>query len=415
MQLKKPARISKLLAAATSSLLAGAAQTALAAGDSNNWEIDSAVLLYSEVDRVSVVEPIVSARKKIGDDEYMKFRLVADALTGASPNGAIKMDAAQTFTTPSGGGVYVAEAGKTPLDPTFRDTRGAIGGEWEKPLSRQLKGIFSANYSQEFDYASLGLGANLGWDFNQRNTTLTTGLSYNQDQVKPVGGMPTGLSAMPTDPSDSKSTLGNTGDKTITAFILGLTQVLGKKHLLQLNYTHSSEDGYLTDPYKILSVLDNNGDLRGTDPYLYEKRPATRARQALYIKDMKQFSEDVLQISYRYAWDDWGISSHTIDMRYRYEFNSKNYLEPHLRYYLQDKADFYYYNLVDGDIPQYASADYRLGDLSTTTIGLKYGRIFSQNHELGIRAELMQQQAQGDAPFPDTNAAIIQLNYSFLF
>ena len=417
MQLKKSKdmSISKLLAVATSSLLAGTAQNVLAVDANNEWQVDSAVLVYSETDRVSVVEPVVSTRKKIGDDEYVKFQIVADALTGSSPNGAIKTDSVQTFTSPSGSGVYTTAAGTTPLDPSFHDTRGAISGEWEKPLNEKLKGIFSANYSQEFDYSSLGIGANLAWDFNQRNTTLTTGISYNLDQVKPVGGMPTGLSAMPTTTSVSKSKLGDTDDKTIAALLLGVTQVMGPMHLLQLNYTYSNEDGYLTDPYKILSVLDNSGALRGTDPYLYEKRPTTRTRHAVYLKDVKQFGEDVLQFSYRYAWDDWGIASHTVDMRYRYELNGKNYIEPHLRYYLQDKADFYYYNLVDGNTPQYASADYRLGDLSTKTIGIKYGHVFAENNELGIRAEMMQQQAEGDARFPDTDAAIIQLNYSFNF
>ena len=416
MQLKKSkdVTISKLLAVATSSLLAGTAQTVLAV-DNDNWEVDSAVLLYSETDRISVVEPVVSARKKIGDDEYMKFQIVADALTGSSPNGAIKTDSAQTFTSPSGSSIYTTSAGTTPLDPSFHDTRGALSGEWETPLSEQLKGIFSANYSQEFDYSSLGLGANLAWDFNQRNTTLTTGFSYSLDQVSPVGGMPTGLTAMPTTTAVSKSKLGDTDDKTIAAVLVGVTQVLGPKHLLQLNYTYSNEDGYLTDPYKILSVLDSGGTLLTTDPYLYEKRPTTRTRHAVYLKDVKQFGEDVLQFSYRYAWDDWGVSSHTFDMHYRYEFSAKNYLQPHLRYYLQDKADFYYYNLVDGSIPQYASADYRLGDLSTKTIGLKYGHVLGENQEFAVRAEVIQQQAEGDAQFPDTDAMIVQLNYSYNF
>ena len=417
MQLKKTTNItiSKVLAVATSSLLAGTAQTVLAVDNNNDWQVDSAVLVYSETDRVSVVEPIVSARKKIGDDEYMKFQIVADTLTGSSPNGAIKTDSAQTFTSPSGSSVYTTAANTTPLDPSFHDTRGALSGEWEKPLSERLKGIFSVNYSQEFDYSSLVFGANLAWDFNQRNTTLSTGISYSLDQVSPVGGMPTGLTAMPTTTSVSKSKLGDTDDKTIASLLLGVTQVIGPKHLLQLNYTYSNEEGYLTDPYKILSVLDSGGALLGMDPYLYEKRPTSRTRHAVYLKDMKQFGEDVLQLSYRYAWDDWGMSSHTLDMRYRYEFSAKDYLEPHLRYYVQDKADFYYYNLVDGGIPQYASADYRLGELSTKTIGLKYGHVIAENHEWGFRAEFMQQQAEGDAKFPDTDAAIVQLNYSFTF
>ncbi len=70
---------------------------------------------------------------------------------------------------------------------------------------------------------------------------------------------------------------------------------------------------------------------------------------------------------------------------------------------------------MDGAIPEYASADYRLADLSTTTLGLKYGMELDDGAEFSVRAEMMKQQSEGDAPFPDVDAVILQFNYSFLF
>lgn len=396
------------LALATCSLLAGIPPSAHAAGE--EWEVDSAVLLYSEgSDRISLIEPVVSIRKALGDDEYFGARLVIDTLTGASPNGAIPLDQVQTFTTPSGNGEYRTEAGETPLDDTFRDTRVALSATWEKPLSERLRGVFGANFSTEYDYQSMGVTATLARDFNQRNTTLSAGLGYSQDTVEPVGGTPVGLTPMPAFPA-VKTTEGSSEDKTVTEVLLGITQVVNRRTLVQLNYTYGLDDGYLTDPYKILTVLDS-----GNPPaYVYEKRPDERTRQTVFWRTLHQFDENVLDVSYRYYWDDWGVRSHTLDTRYRYELGAGHYLQPHLRLYRQGAADFYHYNLEAGSIPEYASADYRLGEMTTTTLGLKYGWVRSQNREFSVRAEYMNQ-SDDEGRFEDVDAVIVQFGYSFLF
>lgn len=416
MQLTKPKTVRRLLSAATTTLLAGTAQHVVAQ-DNSPWQVDMAFLYYAEKDRVTVVEPVVAARKDIGNEQFVGVRLVLDSMTGASPSGAIPTDKPQTFASPSGKTTYTTPAGETPLDTTFRDFRTALSAEWETPLHEHLKSIIGGNYSQEQDYSSLGLSVNLAWDLNKRNTTLATGISMSHDQVNAVGYVPVELSAVPTKAGEQKTLQSKGGkSKDIQELLLGVTQVIGPKTLLQLNFTLADEQGYLTDPYKILSVLDSSGQLRTTDPYLYEKRPDSRRRQAVYLKTNHQFNTDVLQFSYRYYTDDWGIISHTYNLHYRYELaGGRHYLQPHARYYIQNKADFYHYSLQDGSIPAYASADYRLGDMSTTTLGLKYGLLLRQSHEFGARLEVMKQQAVGDAQFADNTAVIIQANYSFLF
>jgi len=407
---KKPKFIRSALSIATSTMLASVAPVVHAASDST-WEVDSAILFYSETDRITAVEPVVKVRKEIGEDEYVGFRIVADSLSGSSANGAIATNSAQTFTSPSGSS-YTAATGETPLDPSFHDTRIALNGEWETPLSKAIKGIFSINASSEYDYESYGVAANISWDFNNRNTTLVTGLAYNSDTVKPVGGAPTGLNTM----SATKTTQGSNLNKTVTDILFGVTQVVSRNTLMQFNYSHGEDDGYLTDPYKILSVLDNNGNLiSGAGQYLYEKRPTTRSRNAVYWKTVHKFSEDVLHLSYRYYWDDWGLNSNTIDARYRYELGSGHYLQPHVRYYQQNQADFYHYNLVDGSTPQYASADYRLGDMTTTTFGIKYGIVLDKGQEFTARVESMKQSMGGSNQGPDVDAIILQLGYSLKF
>lgn len=423
----KSRNIQRQLAAATCTLLAGTSQAGGLVASGSNWKIDSALLIYSEKDRVSAAEPVLALSKEIDDDEFINVRMVADVLTGASPNGATPTDTAQTFTTPSGKSTYTEPANETPLDDTFKDSRGALNVEWDTPLGKNRRAIFGGNFSNEHDYLSTGLSATFSQDINQRNTTLTLGLSMNQDTVSPEGGAPVGLTAMPSYPA-VKATDGTNKDKTIKEALFGVTQIINRSTLMQLNYSTGQSDGYLTDPYKILSVLanDGTGSLRGTNPYVYESRPDKRAYQSIYWKGVHQFeNENVLNISYRYFWDDWGIQSHTVDMRYRFDFEGGHYLQPHLRYYQQGAADFYRQTLIDGEETTLAnaSADYRLGEFTTQTIGLKYGYEFKNGAEINFRAELIEQNGkdrsqdavgklQNQQLFPDNEAYLLQAGIS---
>lgn len=374
---KTPRKIHAQLAAATCTLLAGTSHAAGLVASDNNWTIDSALLIYAEKDRVALAEPVLSVRKEIDDDEFITVRMVADVLTGASPNGAAPSDSAQTFTTPSGKSIYTEAANTTPLDDTFKDSRGALNVVWDTPLTTRLRGTFGGNFSNEHDYLSTGLSATFAQDINQRNTTLSLGISLNNDSVDPEGGIPVGLTVMPTFPA-KKATDGSQKDKTVKEVLFGITQIINRSTLMQANYSWGQSDGYLTDPYKILSVLENDGsgNLRSLNPYVYENRPDQRTYQILFWKGVHQFrNENVLNLSYRYFWDDWGIQSHTVDMRYRFDFDGGHYLQPRLRYYQQGAADFYRQTLIDGEETTlaHASADYRLGEFTTQTIGVKYG------------------------------------------
>jgi len=417
MQLKKGGSVRNALTVATCTLLSSTPVMAWAGGQTPKWGIDSALLAYSETDRVSVIEPVVDLKMGLGEDEFLTGRLVFDSMSGASPNGATATNAIQTFTSPSGN-TYTAAPNETPLR-NFRDQRGALSIEWEKPLHRTLKGVFGGSFSTERDYASAGLSASLSWDINNRLTTLTGGLSYYADQVDPEGGTPVGLADISVDAG------GGQNDKSSTDLLVGVTQVLGRRTLMQFNYSHGISDGYLTDPYKILSVVD--GVTGQTLDYRYEHRPDSRTRDILFWKTIYHLRKDVIRFSYRYYTDDWGIDSHTLDMKYRYELSGDRYLQPHLRYYTQTASDFYRHSLVQTDpLPTYASADYRLGELTSTTAGLKFGTRWGQDSDLSVRLEYMLQSGESHPTdaigvqksqdlFPDVEAWILFLSYSTSF
>ena len=68
--------------------------------------------------------------------------------------------------------------------------------------------------------------------------------------------------------------------------------------------------------------------------------PTTREKQSLFGLIKRDIGGNVLEASYRYMTDDWGIDSHTIDVRYRWNFDGGRYLQPHVRFYRRMKPTF---------------------------------------------------------------------------
>lgn len=429
MQLNEPRDLRGALATASCTLLAAVPGGARAAG-LDKWEIDSAVLHYSETDRVQIVEPVIFARRTFGEDA-VNLRIIADSMTGASPNGATPTDKPQTFTSPSGNETYSVAAGELPMR-SFSDQRIAVSAEWEHTIHRMRRGIFGVNGSSETDYYSGGLSYTLNQDFNNRLTTLSLGGSLNYDEVRPKGGAPRGLQPLSAATTvttfageDDDDGEGGGNPKYLTDWLVGVTQVLSRQTLVQFNYSYGYANGYLTDPYKVVSVIDpGTGD---TLDYLYEKRPDVRNKQSVYWKLVHHFGKDVAHVSYRYYWDDWDIRAHTADLRYRWELSSRHYLQPHLRYYRQSGATFYHHSVLNGEVSQlaYASADSRLAAFSGYTAGFRYGMKVGKKGEFSLRAEYLLQggDGAGDAVgvqrqydlYPDLEAVILQVGYTMSF
>lgn len=440
MQLKRKP-IGATLAAATCSLLGTLPAAPASAQEAKDWSVDTSLLYYGEDSgRVEDVSLMASIRRAFDEDHSINATLTVDSLTGATPNGAVPANAPQTFTGPSGGGSYIVAPGEQPLDTTFLDTRVALAASWQQSLGNAMRWSVGFSGSDEYDYLHLGLDARLERDFNLRNTTVFVGAAYGQDEIKPVGGTPVGLSPMAgevedEDGDDDGQDRGRDADdsKDVADLLVGVTQVLSRRSLLEVAYSYGQSDGYLTDPYKILSVVDPVTGVPVAGPegevpflYLYEKRPDSRSKQSFFAEWRYALDRDSFAINFRYMDDDWGVASQTAEARYRWNINDRSYLEPHLRWYTQDAADFYRTVLFAGDaLPEFASADYRLADLDAYTIGAKYG-LRTDHGEFSVRLEYYQQSptespgsAVGDlAGFdltPDMKAVIVQFGYQFDF
>jgi Protein of unknown function (DUF3570) len=420
-------RVATSLFAATASLLGASSRPSIAQEVDRTWKFDTSLSYYGEADRVTDLSANVLARHSFRRG-LLSLRLAFDSLTGASASGATPSRFVQTFTSPSGHGSYTIAPRTTPLDPTFLDTRVALSANWLQTAGARGEIDLGVSASNEYDYFHTGLNGHYSIGLNERNTTLAFGLAFAADKVDPVGGTPVPLAPM-LPPGAGGNKLGD-DSKTVTDALFGVTQVFGRATIGQFNYSFSLSSGYLTDPYKVLSEIDPATGDPVAGPgipflYLFETRPDTRTKHSLFGQIKHRIGRPVVDVSYRFMTDDWGVDSHTLELRWRQPIGSSWYVQPHLRYYTQSAADFYRPYLRNGDpLPDHASADYRLGEMVGTTLGIKLGRPYENAREWSVRVEYYRQ--SGRAPpgatfgsldgfdlFPTVNALISQIEYRF--
>jgi hypothetical protein len=425
------------LMAATCALLTPAvkAQTVSGAGEYDNASVDTGLLYYQEdKGRIRSLDAIVKLSHDFGDERVLSATGSVDVLTGGSPNGAVAQLSPQTFTTPSGsslvptprpredddehGKLYTVAPGDQPLDPSFRDLR--VGGDlnWSQPLGIGNKLSVNGHLSVEHDFQSASTSLMFSRDFNSKNTTLGVGVSGELDRIKPIGGVPVaGSDYTLFDKSDGAE------NKHVLGAQLGVTQVLARNWIAQLNFSIDDSSGYLNDPYKVVSSVDINGV---TQQYLFESRPDSRQRRSVWLGNKVALGSSVLDLSLRYGTDDWGIHSSTIEAHYRMRVGGSMYLEPHLRWYQQGAADFYRMYLTGADAGMTdKSADPRLGAFTAKTVGVKLGMPLASGGEVGVRLEAYQQDPKSHTSSlsglagldlnPRLRAVMLQLDWKFGF
>lgn len=448
----------------------------------NYYEVDSAVLVYKEsAGRVEAVEPASDVTWHGVDGSVFTLGLIADAVSGATPNGAVPSDRPQTFVTPvvvkggtssgstssgstggeggeggegggssgagggtggggvsvtgaSGGGTiitlpgggttvgrqYVVAPNTLPVDKGFKDRRYGFNVGWSQPVGEISDVGIGGAYSTERDYRALTIDAHVTQNFNANNTAVSLAGSVELDTSFPYGGVPTPLTAM----SPVLKAIASRG-KTQTGIVLGVTQVMSRHWLMQLNLSFDSQSGYEIDPYRIISVVDPVSG-RPTQS-LYESRPGNRQSESVFWESKLDYGPTVTDISLRYFTDSWGISSETAELAERIDLGSTFFVEPNARWYQQSAAKFFRNFLVGGQpLPQFASSDSRLGSFSAMTGGLKFGFKPTEGTELYIRGEYYDQtgtahpadafgQLKSQNLFSGTKAAYVLLGYTWDF
>lgn len=318
--------------------------------------------------RIGVKTQGAYIEKDFGTQMRFKIEGVLDAIAGATPTGQ-----------PARSG-----SDQVPL-AQLHERRKA----WNASLARQFERINVAvglANSRESDYVSTGWSINTLTDFNQKNTTLLVGLAGTEDDIKVF--------------YQSARAGKRTND-----LIVGVTQLLDAQTSVLFNFTWGRQRGYLADPYKL--VQKRTEFIPGVFiPLTFaENRLGEREKWIGLWSLNRSFArvQGALEATYRFYHDTYGINAHTIDVSWFQRIGSRVVLRPAFRFYDQEAANFYHYNLDDSSVvpfdgpprpngPFYSS-DYRLSAMQTFNYGLKIiGRLTEQ---LQLDAALEQYDMRG--------------------
>ncbi len=183
-----------------------------------------------------------------------------------------------------------------------------------------------------------GLGGQL--DFNDKNTTLSSGIGVSIDSIDP-----TDSAEFPLRPDHEK--------KQSYSVFAGVSQVLRRNIAVQSTLTYQLGHGFLSDPYKQALVEG--------EP-VADSRPDLRHQIAWLSRYRHHFSSvnGSFHANYQFYWDDWNITAHSLELAWYQSLFESFRLIPSFRYYSQGQADFYapFYEQVRAD--GLYSSDYRL-------------------------------------------------------
>lgn len=378
--------------------MAGAVTPGFSEGSKAEYQFES---YKEESGRIEILSHYFDFSQMLNSETTLQARYVVDGITGATPVG--------TYDSTDHNKWDYAE---------IDDERRAYTLAVNQDLGDQEVHL-EYNRSKETDYISDTFALTGKAELNEKNTILSSGISYANDTVV----------------ATSHTALKDSRKKESVDVGLGVSQLLSKNSFIDVNATYGHTQGYQADPYRrisytgTISIDTPFGPLPITDTFSYpENRPYERNKFAITVAS-RNFIEQAnasLIGSYRFYTDDWGIMAHTLDLTWKQQLGEKWILSPFVRLYDQSAADFYYPSLTkagfaghdknDGTGAKY-SADYRLAALQSLTYGLTVEYQVNENLGISAKAERYQMYGKGDATpselFPDANVIGVGANYHF--
>ena len=306
-------------------------------------QVDYRFGYYDEVgQRVKVETQSVYFEQKLIDSIIAKGELVYDSISGATPKGTHEWD---------GDFINGFTVGKIKTQKVW-DIRRAANLELECKLGKHTLTPGFA-WSSEHDYLSYGISLNEAYEFNDKNTILQIGLSHNFDSARDAGRI-------------------NWHEKNATEGIIGVTQLLTPKDILNVAFTFGNDSGYLNDPYRKAELYMEIFPGIGYGTAIDEVRPSHRNKEILFTSETHHFDslDASLEVSYRFYHDSYDVFSHTVGLTWHQWLGKHLMVEPLVRFNYQTAASFYS-PLFSDPVSNYHSSDYRLSEFYSTDLGLQ--------------------------------------------
>jgi len=328
-----------------------------------------------ENDRMTIETHSVYFEQKLLDSLAAKGEIIYDGISGATPTGGYD------------------GTGK-PSTTTLHDTRwaGNVGLDWQLGRLTLSPGVA---YSRESDYSSRGISLGTSLAFNDKNTILQFGADHNFDSVRHA----------------DRTTWSS---KDATDIIIGVSQLLSPKDIINAAFTYGYESGFLNDPYRQITFSGSG--------FTYpEIRPSYRSKEVMFVSYTHYFDtiNGSLEGSYRFHHDSYDVFSHTLGLTWHQWLGKHLMVEPMFRFYEQGAASFYSLN-VNGYFPSdpftrpsIYSADYRLSNFYSLDYGLEVTGIITDHLHVTAgyhRYEMNGLDSTPSAAYPKANIFTIGLS-----
>lgn len=197
----------------------------------------------------------------------------------------------------------------------------------------------------------------------------TFSLSFSQDMFGDLTNVSMGFSR-------GDNTVGRNGDPDFSeeadsrSYRLGLSQILTKNLIMSFSLESITDEGFLNNPYRSVRYLDTSTP--SPDDYVFQSEvyPRTRNSTAFAIR-ARYFLEHraALHGGFRTYTDSWGIEASTIEAGYTWPYQQNWIFETNLRYYDQQKADFFSDLFPFEDAQNFLARDKELSTFTSITYG----------------------------------------------
>ena len=255
-------------------------------------DVKGTFAVYADDDATSVVTSVVDATVRLPIPITINAHALVDAVSSASVD-------------------VVSAATKR-----FTENRIEEGAAVRAGVGRATEASVGYTHSAEADWQSHALEVGVSRDLASKNARLSLGYGFTHNRV------------------------GRAKDPSFEAMLdvhgaqVGLAQVLDRRMLLTLAYTLSRASGYQGSPYRYVMTA---GVLAAP-----ETPPEERTRHAITARMLRMLGRaTTLDASYRFYVDDWGMTSHTLELAVSRMITDEITVRVRARGYRQGRADFY--------------------------------------------------------------------------
>jgi len=337
-----------MLTTSALALIPGLAQRAAAQSRENNWSIAYGYSMYSEASLPA--SKISAGSRERYDIDTHAFKLAAPI------GGHISLGLDVTYEKMTGASPWLIQSDLSG-DPVVVMTGASIEDARTDVLAsvtyigEKSRTTLSGGASMEDDYTAINFGFGREKDFNQKATTFSWGIGFSTDEIDPND------TSFNPDPTKHHKKTGT--------FSLGFAQVIDRASVAQSSLTLQYADGFLSDPYKLVSAGGINRE---------DIRPGTRTQVSWLTRYRRHFERvhGSLHGDYQFSWDTWDVKAHVVELGWHQELFELLSLAPSLRYYTQSQAKFYApYFALGLPAERDASSDYRLSPYGALSFKLR--------------------------------------------